>query len=160
MGMQLPLFTKFYFTLLPYPVSCSSHGQCWRRILHAIDHDPVFEMGKRPGQLPQQPVVKPNVLTGACPPTLTATTLARLCYDTLLEHGVAARLAVLNQVVTPSVEAVVEANTLLRHRVLYHGKLIHTKNEIKRIQFQTSTIDKYVDFKEIIKPHRKTGALN
>ncbi len=53
-----------------------------------------------------------------------------------------------------------EASTLLRHRVLYHGKLIHTKNEIKRIQFQTNTIDKYVDFKEIIKPHRKTGALN
>jgi hypothetical protein len=53
-----------------------------------------------------------------------------------------------------------EANTLLKHRVLYNGKLIHSKNESKRIQFQTSTIDKYVDFKEIIKPHRKTGALN
>lgn len=53
-----------------------------------------------------------------------------------------------------------EANTLLRHRVLYHGKLIHSKNENKRIQFQTSTIDKHVDFKEIIKPHRKTGVLN
>jgi uncharacterized protein len=53
-----------------------------------------------------------------------------------------------------------EANTLLKHRVLYNGKLIHSKNESKRIQFQTSTIDKYVDFKEIIKPHRKTGVLN
>ena len=49
-----------------------------------------------------------------------------------------------------------EANTLLRHRVLYHGKLIHSKNEKKRIAFQTSTIDRYVDFKELIKPHLKT----
>jgi len=56
---------------------------------------------------------KPNVLTGASPPTLSAVTLARLCYDTLLEHGFAAKLAVEKQVVTPSVEAIVEANTLL-----------------------------------------------
>ena len=56
---------------------------------------------------------KPNVLTGGCPPTLSAIALARLCYDTLLEHGLAAKLAVEKQVVTPSVEAVVEANTLL-----------------------------------------------
>jgi len=56
---------------------------------------------------------KPNVLTGGCPPTLSAIALARLCYDTLLEHGLPAKLAVEKQVVTPSVEAVVEANTLL-----------------------------------------------
>ena len=56
---------------------------------------------------------KPNVLTGGCPPTLSAIALARLCYDTLLEHGLPAKLAVERQVVTPSVEAVVEANTLL-----------------------------------------------
>jgi glycerol dehydrogenase len=56
---------------------------------------------------------KPNVLTGGCPPTLSAMALARLCYDTLLEHGLPAKLAVEKQVVTPSVEAVVEANTLL-----------------------------------------------
>lgn len=56
---------------------------------------------------------KPNVLTGGCPPTLSATTLARLCYDTLLEHGLAAKLAVETKSVTPSVEAIVEANTLL-----------------------------------------------
>ena len=56
---------------------------------------------------------KPNVLTGGCPPTLSAITLARLCYDTLLEHGLPAKLAVEKQVVTPAVEAVVEANTLL-----------------------------------------------
>jgi len=56
---------------------------------------------------------KPNVLTGGCPPTLSAYTLARLCYDTLLEHGLSAKLAVERKVVTPAVEAVVEANTLL-----------------------------------------------
>jgi glycerol dehydrogenase len=39
--------------------------------------------------------------------------LARLCYDTLLEHGLPAKLAVENKCVTPSVEAIVEANTLL-----------------------------------------------
>jgi len=56
---------------------------------------------------------KPNVLTGGCPPTLSAINLARLCYDTLLQHGLAAKLAVETKSVTPAVEAVVEANTLL-----------------------------------------------
>jgi glycerol dehydrogenase len=56
---------------------------------------------------------KPNVLTGATPPTLSAIALARLCYDTLLEHGLAAKLAVERKVVTLSVEAIIEANTLL-----------------------------------------------
>ncbi len=56
---------------------------------------------------------KPNVLTGGCPPTRSAMALARLCYDTLLEFGVEAKLAVERGVVTPAVEAVVEANTLL-----------------------------------------------
>lgn len=56
---------------------------------------------------------KPNVLTGACPPTLSAITLARLCYDTLLESGLQAKMAVEKKCVTPAVEAVVEANTLL-----------------------------------------------
>jgi len=56
---------------------------------------------------------KPNVLTGEFPPTLTAITLARLCYDTLLEHGLMAKLAVEQNAVTPSLEAIVEANTLL-----------------------------------------------
>jgi glycerol dehydrogenase len=46
-------------------------------------------------------------------PLQAALTLARLCYDTLLEHGVAARQAVERNAVTPSVEYVVEANTLL-----------------------------------------------
>jgi len=56
---------------------------------------------------------KPNALTGESPPTLSAIALARLCYDTLLEHGFFAKLAVERDVVTPSVEAIVEANTLL-----------------------------------------------
>jgi glycerol dehydrogenase len=45
--------------------------------------------------------------------TLTAVTLARLCYDTLREYGVAAKLACERHVVTPALEKVVEANTLL-----------------------------------------------
>ena len=56
---------------------------------------------------------KPNALTGATPPTLSALALARLCYDTLLEYGVQAKLAVEKNAVTPAVEAIVEANTLL-----------------------------------------------
>jgi glycerol dehydrogenase len=46
-------------------------------------------------------------------PTQAAIAIARLCYNTLLEHGLAARLAVEQQAVTPAVEKVVEANTLL-----------------------------------------------
>lgn len=56
---------------------------------------------------------KPNALTGATPPTLSALALARLCYDTLLEYGLQAKLAVEENAVTPAVEAIVEANTLL-----------------------------------------------
>jgi glycerol dehydrogenase len=56
---------------------------------------------------------KPNVLTGACPPTLSSLALARLCYDTLMEYGLQAKLAVERKSVTPAVEAIVEANTLL-----------------------------------------------
>jgi glycerol dehydrogenase len=56
---------------------------------------------------------KPNALTGACPPTLSSLALARLCYDTLLEYGLQAKLAVEKKSLTPAVEAVVEANTLL-----------------------------------------------
>ncbi|HHY92553.1 MAG TPA: iron-containing alcohol dehydrogenase, partial [Firmicutes bacterium] len=46
-------------------------------------------------------------------PTATAIALADLCYRTLLEHGYAAKLAVEKHAVTPAVEKVVEANTLL-----------------------------------------------
>ena len=56
---------------------------------------------------------KPNPLTGGALPTLATKALARLCYETLLESGLQAKLAVENCVVTPAVEAIVEANTLL-----------------------------------------------
>lgn len=46
-------------------------------------------------------------------PTHAALALARLSYDTVLENGVAAKLAAERKAVTPAVEAIVEANTLL-----------------------------------------------
>jgi len=45
--------------------------------------------------------------------TAAALNLARLCYDTLMEYGVSAKLAVERQALTPAVEKVVEANILL-----------------------------------------------
>jgi glycerol dehydrogenase len=45
--------------------------------------------------------------------TDAALNLARLCYDTLMEHGVNAKLAVDKNSVTPAVEKVLEANILL-----------------------------------------------
>jgi glycerol dehydrogenase len=45
--------------------------------------------------------------------TATGLALARLSYDTLLEYGVAAKLAVDRNAATPAVEMVIEANTLL-----------------------------------------------
>ncbi len=56
---------------------------------------------------------KANPLTDGGMPTLATRALAKLCYDTLLECGLQARLAVERGVVTPAVEAIVEANTLL-----------------------------------------------
>ena len=56
---------------------------------------------------------KPNPLTGGGSPTLAAKALSRLCYETLLESGLQAKLAVEKHAVTPAVEAIVEANTLL-----------------------------------------------
>ncbi len=46
-------------------------------------------------------------------PTMAAMTLARLCFETLLEHGLDAKRDVELKVVTPAVEKVVEANVLL-----------------------------------------------
>ena len=46
-------------------------------------------------------------------PTMTAMTLARLCYDVLMEYGLDAVRDVENHVVTPALEKVVEATTLL-----------------------------------------------
>lgn len=45
--------------------------------------------------------------------TLTSLSLAKLCFDTLLEFGLEAKSAVENKAVTPAVEKVVEATTLL-----------------------------------------------
>ena len=56
---------------------------------------------------------RPNPLTGGGSPTLATRALARLCYETLLESGLQAKLAVEKKAVTPAVEAVVEANILL-----------------------------------------------
>ena len=46
-------------------------------------------------------------------PTRAAGALAKLCYDTLLESGYGAKLAVENKVVTKALEDIVEANTYL-----------------------------------------------
>ncbi len=45
--------------------------------------------------------------------TSAALNLAKLCYDTLMEYGVSAKLAVDQNAVTPAVEMVIEANILL-----------------------------------------------
>lgn len=45
--------------------------------------------------------------------TLAAYAIARLCYDTILQHGAAAKAACAEGVVTPALSHVVEANTLL-----------------------------------------------
>ncbi|WP_147163337.1 glycerol dehydrogenase [Pararhodospirillum oryzae] len=54
-----------------------------------------------------------NPLTGSQAPLRTALALARLCYDTLLEYGVQAKRAAETGGVTPALDAIVEANTLL-----------------------------------------------
>ena len=51
-------------------------------------------------------------MTGRMGP-ITAFSLAHLCYETLLEYGVHAKTACEQNVVTPALERVVEANTLL-----------------------------------------------
>ena len=78
----------------------------------------VSGMGDGPGHIlgrptPARRACKPNALTGTTPPSRSALALARLCYDTLLEQGFLAKLAVEKNMSTPAVEAVVEANTLL-----------------------------------------------
>jgi glycerol dehydrogenase len=45
--------------------------------------------------------------------TMAGLHLARLCYDTLLLYGSAAKLANMNNIVTPALNYIVEANTLL-----------------------------------------------
>ena len=45
--------------------------------------------------------------------TLTGLNLARLCYDTLLQYGVTAKIAAERHIITPALEHIVEANILL-----------------------------------------------
>jgi glycerol dehydrogenase len=45
--------------------------------------------------------------------SVTATALAKLCYDTLLSDGPKATIAMVNHVCTPAVENIIEANTFL-----------------------------------------------
>ncbi len=52
-----------------------------------------------------------NVCGGRC--SLTAIALARLCYDTLLKYGMAAKLACEQNIVTPALERIIEANIML-----------------------------------------------
>ncbi|MGL4603581.1 MAG: glycerol dehydrogenase, partial [Iodobacter sp.] len=46
-------------------------------------------------------------------PTQAALALAKLCYQTLLQDGLKAKIAVENKVATPAVENIIEANTYL-----------------------------------------------
>jgi len=45
--------------------------------------------------------------------TLTGLMLAKLCYDTLLQYGVTAKIAAQQHIITPALEHIVEANILL-----------------------------------------------
>ena len=53
----------------------------------------------------------PNLIGGVS--TMAALAIARLCYDTVMTHGIEAKRAVEQKLVTPAVEKVIEANTLL-----------------------------------------------
>ncbi len=55
----------------------------------------------------------PNLAGGPGHATMASLAIARLCYDTLMEHGVNAKRNVEQHVVTPAVEKCVEANVLL-----------------------------------------------
>ena len=56
---------------------------------------------------------KVNAFSGGEVPTLVVQALAKLSYETLLECGLQAKIAVEKKRVTPAVEAIVEANTLI-----------------------------------------------
>jgi len=45
--------------------------------------------------------------------TLSAYSLARLCYETLIEYGLSAKISCERKIVTPALEHIVEANILL-----------------------------------------------
>ena len=52
-----------------------------------------------------------NLHGGKC--TLAGLSIAKCCYQTIMEHGIGARLAAEKKIVTPSLEKVIEANILL-----------------------------------------------
>lgn len=52
-----------------------------------------------------------NCVGGKC--TVTASAIARLCYETLLEEGLKAKIALEAKAATPAVEKIIEANTYL-----------------------------------------------
>ena len=63
---------------------------------------------------------------------------------------------------TSNVDLVIlnEANTLLRHRVLYHGKLIHSKNEKSASNFKRAPSTNISTLKNSLNRILKTGDLN
>ena len=63
--------------------------------------------------LPSPVVRLLRVVLVAMPAWLAALAIARLCYDTVMTHGIEAKRAVEQKLVTPAVEKVIEANTLL-----------------------------------------------
>lgn len=56
---------------------------------------------------------------------------------------------------TNKVDLVILNNSspLLKHRVLYFGKIIYLHDKQKHIRFQIDTINRYNDFKYLSKPH-------
>lgn len=87
-----------------------------------------------------------------------AVMLNKECIDNkLYPYGYKAHLlsALMKLLKTDKVDLVIlnEAPILLKHRVLYFGKVVCTNNDKKRIQFQVETINKYSDFKYLCKTH-------
>lgn len=82
-----------------------------------------------------------NTMAGN-PPTRTALALARLSYDILLEFGVLAKEACIQKVVTPALEHIVEANTLLSGLGFENGGLsgAHSIHDALTTLEQTHTL--------------------
>ncbi len=71
--------------------------------------------------------------TGPAKGTIAAITLAKVCYDTVMESGFSAKLACDNNVVTPALEDIIEANTLLSGLGFESGGLAAGSAEIKAL---------------------------
>lgn len=59
----------------------------------------------------------------------------------------------MHQLKTDKVDLVIlnSAKALLRHRVIYFGKLIYSKDEKTRVKFQVDTINRYMEYKSLQK---------